>query len=165
MPNSRKRPDPTAREDDYRDYDDRDIGEGWPYSDQDSVRRDPNSPYGSSVSNFDKSNGPGIEVSTNPVIRSSGGPRKNHEAALDAIADDDIEERIYAVLEADKNLNTTGISVTVHNGVAELSGRVERQEDRVHIGRAVLAVSGVRDIADDLITIAADSHIPPDADE
>lgn len=165
MPSTPRRPDPTAREDDYRDYEDRDIDEGWPYSDKDSVPRDPNSPYGSSVSNFDKSDGPGIEVSRKPVIRSSGGPWKDHKTSLGAIADDDLEEQIYAVLESDRNLNTNGISVTVHKGVAELSGRVERESDRIHVGRSVLAIPGVHDIIDDLITIAADSHIPEDSDE
>jgi hypothetical protein len=57
----RDRPRP-RRQEEYGDYAERDIDEGWPYGDGPAAgsRRSANAPYGSSRSNFDRERNPGF---------------------------------------------------------------------------------------------------------
>jgi hypothetical protein len=41
-----ERPKETTREEDYRDYEERDLRDGWPYADADGGRRKSNEAYG-----------------------------------------------------------------------------------------------------------------------
>ncbi len=55
---------PVSREEDYRDYEERNRDEGWPYSDEPgATSADPgNRPYGETPANFDRDPNPGFRV-------------------------------------------------------------------------------------------------------
>lgn len=164
MTEQKKTAPDTTREEDYRDYDKRNIGEGWPYADQDMRPAERNAPYGTTTSNLDEAGNIGAEVENRPVIHSHGGPNPAASAEHGVIEDDDLEERIFNALESDSALDTDLFTVTVHNGIANLEGRVETKALRLRVETLVLSVKGVRGCNNRLTTIGADSHIPSDAD-
>ncbi len=55
-----------SREDDYRDYDQRNIGDGWPYADGPGATASPvgNRAYGETGANFDRDRNEGFRVDT-----------------------------------------------------------------------------------------------------
>lgn len=58
-----------SRDEDYRDYEERDLREGWPYSDgSGSTSRSPeNRSYGATGANFDEDRGKGFIVDERPA--------------------------------------------------------------------------------------------------
>lgn len=155
----------TAREEDYRDYEDRNIGEGWPYADDDMLPAPKNDAYGQPHSNFDETGHVGAEISRKPVIDSEGGPNISATREAGLIEDDDLEVRISDILEQDERVGSPElITITVHRRVATLDGKVETEEMRRLSETLALSVSGVEGCLNNLILIGADSHIPKDAD-
>ena len=157
-------PPETAREEDYRDYDKRNIGEGWPYSDEDGLPADRNAPYGGTGSNFDESGRVGVEIARRPEIESHGGPSLSPTGEEVVIEDDVLEERITEILSEKANFDIELITVTVHDGVATLTGEVETAHDRTLAKTLTLAVPGIRGCVNELVLIGLDSHIPSDSD-
>ena len=53
-----------SREEDYRDYDTRNIDDGWPYADQAGATAPPvgNAAYGDTAANFDRERNKGFQV-------------------------------------------------------------------------------------------------------
>lgn len=154
----------TTREEDYRDYDKRNIGEGWPYADEDGLPAEPNAPYGGTVSNFDESGRVGVEIARRPAIESEGGPELSQAGEGELIEDDVLEEKITDRLAENENFDPNLITVTVHNGVATLEGEVETPHAKALAKTLTLAVHGVRGCRNQLVLIGVDSHIPSDAD-
>lgn len=157
-------PPETAREEDYRDYDKRNIGEGWPYGDEDGLPADRNAPYGGTGSNFDESGHVGVEIAGSPEIASHGGPALSPAGEEDAITDDVLEERVTDIVAAKENFDIDLLTITVHDGVVTLSGKVETARDRSLAQTVALATPGVRGCVNRLVLIGVDSHIPSDSD-
>jgi hypothetical protein len=153
----------TSREDDYRDYEERDIAGGWPYADSDVRKADVNQPYGGSGGNFDEPRNSGFQRASDTEITSSGGPEMSSSATHGEIDDDDIAERVNAVLEDTDDVDPALVTVAVHQGIATLTGRVETALIRQRLERQVEKVSGVRGCVNQLVTIGIGSHIPNDA--
>lgn len=149
------------REEDYRDFEERDLDEGWPYADGEPVKKR-NAAYGEASDELDPTN---VEIARDPFIESDGGPSLFPDEEVGMITDDDIEERIADRISDAGRWNDNQIDVTVHNGIAEINGEVETEQERQLIEQLVLRTAGIRDTRNNLILIGADSHIPPDADE
>ena len=163
---ARPKRDPSAlsREEDYRDYEAREIDEGWPYSDEDGEKKAANIGYGNSESNFDETEVPGAEISANTAIESSGGPSVFPEDEDAIIEDDAIGEQIALAYEAN-DLDGRDVTITVHKGIADLSGRVDSDADKAKLIRVALAVPGVKNVTDGIILSGVDTHIPSDVTE
>lgn len=156
----------TAREEDYRDYEARDVEQGWPYADADGDGgRKRNTAYGQSGANFDSEGNPGTEVAGETAILSEGGPSISKDVSHDAINDDGLEEEIADRLSLDDRIDESQITVTVRNGVAELSGSVETRDQQFVAEQIVAAVTGIRIVRNRLVLTGLDSHIPYDATE
>ncbi|MDB5556384.1 MAG: hypothetical protein JWL86_6368 [Rhizobium sp.] len=156
----------TTREEDYRDYEERDVDQGWPYSDADRDRgRKRNAAYGQSEANFDSEGNPGVEIAGQTEIVSEGGPALAKEIAHDAIDDDALEEEISDRLSLDDRIDESQITVTVHSGIAEIGGSVETREQQFVAEQIVEGVSGIRIVRNRLALTGVDSHIPSDATE
>ncbi|MBB1250325.1 BON domain-containing protein [Rhizobium sp. G21] len=56
------------------------------------------------------------------------------------------------------------MTVTMHDGVATLDGKVETERDRQLINQIALGTPGVEDTINRITLIGVDSHIPRDAD-
>ncbi|MGQ3215857.1 MAG: BON domain-containing protein [Shinella sp.] len=156
------------REDDFRDHEERDVRDGWPYADSDDARRaGQNAPYGTRGAGLDQVVNEGIEITSDPAGRDvEGEPVPFAENAHEAIADDDLEARILEALEQDGRIDLEMLDLTIREGVAELDGAVDSQEDRRHLIAVLRRVKGVRDVrAGILLARGVDSHVPRDVGE
>jgi hypothetical protein len=158
-----EKPRETSREDDYRDYDERDIDEGWPYPDADAAGRKRNEAYGGSPAGLEDDGNPGAEVSGAPAILSEGGPALSKGIAHEAIEDDALEEEITDQLSNRADLDMEQVTVRVRNGVAELTGSVETHQASAVAAQIAAAVPGIDDVRNRLVLTGLDSHIPGDA--
>ena len=160
-------PKKASREDDYRDYEQRDIRDGWPYSDSDGDQgAKKNAPYGTPDANFDQLGDKGVEVSSDPADRAvDGAPLPFSDEEGGNIADDDLEERLTQALE-NAGVDLDSLEITVRRSVAHVDGAVDSEEDRQRLIASIRAVGGVRDVrAGGLQSRGVDSHIPRDVDE
>lgn len=153
----------TSREEDYRDYEERDLDEGWPYPDGDTAKKKRNEAYGAAPAGLEGDANPGTEIAGNPEIRSEGGPALAQGIAREAIDDDALEEEIFDQLTRRDDIDEDQITVTVRDGVAELTGSVDRAEAGFIAEQIAGAVPGVRFVRNRLVSLGTDSHIPDDA--
>lgn len=156
-----KTPPEKDREEDFRDYDQRNIGDGWPYADGEPVRKR-NAAYGDASDELDPTN---VEIAADTFIQSEGGPSLFPEEEEGTISDDAIEEEIAGKLSDSGRWDDNQIEITVRNGIATIEGEVETEHDRQLINQVVLRTAGIRDTQNNLVLIGVDSHIPSDADE
>ena len=157
-----------SREEDFRDYEERDINDGWPYPDDDDARRaGQNVPYASRGADPDRLDNEGVALTRDPAARDvDGAPLPFADGTDDAIVDDDLEARIMEALEQDGRIDPGTLELTIRDGVAELDGAVDSEEDRRHLIGFLRRVKGVRDVrADGLGTRGVDSHVPRDVTE
>lgn len=158
----------TSREEDFRDYEERDIRDGWPYPDDDGARRaGENRPYGASDASLDQTDNGGIEIAADPIARDvDGAPLPFADDNEETIADDDLEARIVQLLEDDARIDLAMLDLTVRDGIVDIDGAVDSDEDRRHLVGLLRRVKGVRDVrAEGLLARGVDSHIPRDVDE
>jgi osmotically-inducible protein OsmY len=158
-----ERPKETTREEDYRDYEERDLRDGWPYADVDGGRRKSNEAYGAAPASPEVDTNAGREIADDPAIVSRGGPSASSEVAVEAIEDDALEEQIFDQFTAHGDVDEDAITVTVQHGVAKLSGDVGTRDDAALAARVASSVPGVRGVYNLLVPVAVDSHIPGDA--
>jgi len=153
----------TSREEDYRDFEERDLDEGWPYPDRDAAVGKRNEAYGRAPAGLESDGNAGAEVADAPAIRSAGGPTISRDIAHEAIEDDALEEQISDRIANHDDLDADQITVTVHHGMVELSGSVETAEASNLVARIASAVPGVAGVRNELVLTGLDSHIPGDA--
>jgi hypothetical protein len=153
----------TSREEDYRDYEQRDLDGGWPYPDDDMSKKKGNEAYGVAPAGLEGDTNPGSEISGNPEIHSEGGPALALGIAREAIDDDALEEQIFDQLTGRQDIDENQITVSVREGIAELTGSVDRAEATFVAEQIAGAVPGVRFVRNRLVPIGIDSHIPLDA--
>lgn len=151
-----------SREDDYREYEERDLESGWPYADSDDSRRRTNEAYGATPAGPEAGFNPGAQIADAPAIRSAGGP-SSPSSARAAIEDDVLEEEISNNFVERDDIDDEMITVTVQHGVAKLSGDVATPAEAAIAARVAAAVPGVRGVYNLLVPLGLDSHIPGDA--
>jgi hypothetical protein len=154
-----------SREEDFRDYEERDTRDGWPYPDDDDARRAAqNLPYGSPGADLDQLENEGIAITRDPAVREvDGAPLPFVDETGDIIAADDLEARIMEALEDDDRVDLATLELTIRDGVAVLDGAIDSEEDRRHLIGFLRRVKGVRDVeADGLLARGVDSHLPRD---
>jgi hypothetical protein len=161
MPGPSKTTHEKDREEDYRDFGQRDLGEGWPYADGEPIKKR-NAAYGETSDELDPTN---MQVADQPFIDSEGGPSLFPDEENGSIDDDGIEERITERLSETERWSDNQLEVTVRRGIAEINGEVDTASESSLIERIVLGTSGVRDATNNLVLLGADSHIPSDADD
>jgi hypothetical protein len=156
-----------SREDDYRDYDQRNIGDGWPYADGPGATASPvdNRGYGETGANFDRERNEGFRVESvdakgfEPDLATSVLPTT--EGRED---DDQLESDISTALEGFDDTVLTGLDIHVDGHVVTLRGAVDTAQERRTIELTVLGVKGVSEVKNFITTLGVDSHIPDDAD-
>jgi osmotically-inducible protein OsmY len=162
---AKKKTDDISREEDFRDYDERNIGEGWPYDDASAAgaKAVDNAAYGETPANFDGERNRGFSVDEADA--------DGQEARLvDSIkpgtkgleGSDDIEERITDALEELDVVEMELIDVHVDNGRVTVEGVVDDAATARKIVRTIQGVAGVRGVTNNLQLEGVDSHIPDD---
>ena len=130
-----------SREEDYRDFEQRDIENGWPYDDGAGAASHAE-PYG------------GQTPLSSPVLPETD-HRENSDQLEADIADalDNMPESLIAALD----IHADGHTVT-------LRGAVDTAEERRMIELRVLGVKGVSTVRNFITTMGVDTHIPADSD-
>lgn len=161
-----RKPRNLSREEDYRDYQDRDSRDGWPYSDDSGLgSADPeNRGYGATPANFDEEPDTGVIVD---AADASGLEEDTARSAgplpADRIDSDALEATITDWLDQSDEIDADSIDVHADNGIVTLEGSVETHSLLRDIEVFVLSLPGVAEVRNNLRTIGVDSHIPPDA--
>ncbi|TAA53200.1 BON domain-containing protein [Shinella sp. JR1-6] len=154
-----------SRKEDFRDYEERDTRDGWPYPDDDDARRAAhNLPYASPGADLDQLDNEGVAIARDPAARDvNGAPLSFADETGDFIGDDDLEARIMEALEDDDRVDLATLELTIRDGVAVLDGAVDSEEDRRHLIGFLRRVKGVRDVeAGGPLARGVDSHLPRD---
>ncbi|MBP1861967.1 BON domain-containing protein [Rhizobium herbae] len=161
-----KTPKTTGREEDYRDYEERDLDEGWPYADgtPGSERKVGNGSYGQGEGNFDEAGNPGFQRSSDTAIESKSGVDPFGDDTEADVDDDALEDTVANALE-DSDIETSGIDIKARRGNVWLKGAVDTAHERRKIEALVYAMPGVVSIRNDLATSGVDGGIPTDWDD
>ncbi|WP_027997671.1 BON domain-containing protein [Sinorhizobium arboris] len=154
-----------SRDEDYRDYEERNLREGWPYSDGSgsSSRSPENRSYGTTGANFDEERGKGY------IVDEAGADGLEENSAdggrplpPDRIDSDELEAAITDRLSASGEAEANSIEVRAEKGIVTLEGAVETLAMARRLGAIVEAVPGVLEVRNNLQTLGVDSHIPDD---
>ena len=157
-----------SREEDFRDYTQHDIEDGWPYDDEPGASARPvaNGAYGEGEANFDRERNHGYRVTN---AEASG---REHAARAPVLPEtdhhensDDIESRVEEALEAIEGLDILELDLHVDGHRVTITGSVDTKEERRRVELAALSVAGVHEVVNDIRTRGVDTHIPADADE
>lgn len=159
----------TNRQEDYRDYEERDIEDGWPYADEPGAVSKPaaNRAYGETGTNFDGDTNPGYETLTESESQ-------KHEHKLEVYPDGDeaqitddsaLEEAVNDAIENDEALDATGIDIRASNGVVFLQGFVGDARERQRAVEIAGSIAGVKKVKSQLTLNGVDANIPADYDE
>ncbi len=164
MPGKRK-VDDISREEDFRDYDVRNIDQGWPYDDAPGAGASPvgNAAYGDPKANFDRERNGGYHVDEADFDGLEERVVEAERPGAEGLEDsDDLEERVTDAIDNLDLISMESIDVHAHNGVVTLEGVVDDAETSGKIGRHIQTVAGVRKIVNNLRLAGVDSRIPDD---
>jgi hypothetical protein len=164
---ARRDRDEFSREEDYRDFEQRDIDGGWPYDDGAGPGAKPvaNAAYGETHANFDRERNRGFRVTkaerdgseaplASPVL-----PETDHRELSDQL-----EVDIHSALENVSETTLSAVDIHVDGHAVTLRGGVDTPEERRMIELKVLGVAGVTTVRNLINTIGADAHIPTDTE-
>jgi hypothetical protein len=162
---TKKKTDDITREEDFRDYDTRNIDDGWPYADQAGAKAGPvdNAAYGDPDANFDRERNAGFLVDEADAsgleepIQDSDRP-----GTIGLENDDDLEERVSDAIDELDVVTMEMIDVHAEKGTVTLEGVVDDAATSRQIGRHIQTIAGVRKVVNNLQVVGVDSHIPSD---
>ncbi len=161
----KRKPNDNTREEDYRDYDTRNIDDGWPYADAAGAATRPvdNAAYGDPNANFDRDRNRGYHVDG---VDGKGFEERTPDNVLpgtDCFTDyDDVEERITEALDNLGDIPMESIDVHVEKGTVTLEGMVDDGTTSSRIVRTVERIKGVQLVVNNLRLAGVDTHIPKD---
>lgn len=149
----RSRPRP-QRQEEYGDYVERDVGEGWPYADDPGAFGEEvgDAPYGDTGANFDRPRNPGLHDAYDPVagggedeqlgsspprrlrgdVPQTRGRHRGKGPRGYTRPDERIREDVSDLLTEEAQLDPSEVEVTVSDGEVTLNGFVlEKFEKRL----------------------------------
>lgn len=153
-----------SREEDFRDYEQRDVEDGWPYADKPGSTSKPagNGEYGTS-GNFDRERNGGFRIDG---IEADGNESRLRDRGLPETVgrenDDDLEERISDALENLEDLQMEMIDLHVDDTTVVLEGMVDDDALIRRIVATVQRVPGVGRVVNRITSGGVDSHMPDD---
>ncbi|MCO5733848.1 BON domain-containing protein [Rhizobium sp. SSA_523] len=154
-----------SREEDYRDYDTRNIDDGWPYADQAGAGAGEveNAAYGDPKANFDRERNKGYSVDNadaDGLEEAVSDPRK--PATVGVEESDDLEERVTNAIEQADIVAMETIDVRADGTTVTLEGEVDDQKTVQAIVATVRRVPGVGKVRNELTLLGIDTLIPDD---
>ncbi|MDQ0456066.1 BON domain-containing protein [Rhizobium paknamense] len=154
-----------AGEEDFRDQEERDLRDGWPYSDQEGAVSQPaeNRAYGETPANFDRDSNPGYRVDETDA---DGQEERLHDRLLPETQGredaDEIESRLQERLELVDNADFSNVELHVEGHSVTMTGTVDTNEERRIAARMALGVTGIRHVINQIETLGVDTHQPDD---
>ncbi|MCB5202067.1 BON domain-containing protein [Neorhizobium sp. T786] len=161
----KRKPSSTSREEDYRDYDTRNIDEGWPYADAAGAGAKPveNAAYGDPSANFDRERNRGYHVDGVDADGREDRLQDSVRPATKGLEEaDDLEERVSEAIENLDDVTMDAIDLHADQGTVTIEGTVDDAALSRRIAATVEGVAGVRRVVNNLQLAGVDSHIPDD---
>ena len=155
----------TTREEDYRDYEERDLKDGWPYDDDagTSPETPGNGPYGGTDANFDETDEKNFTVAKTDAAGQQERQADTHASTTRGLVEsDDIEERVMEALTEVEGANPEMIDVRAEGSVITLEGEVDDAATARQLARVARAVSGVTSVRNLIEIIGVDANLPDD---
>lgn len=154
-----------SREEDYRDYEERNLDDGWPYADGQgaSAAKPANGAYGDTEANFDRDRNGGFRIDGTDENGNENRLKDSLRAdTIDRDDSDDLEARVFENLENITGLDPDSLDIHADGHTVTLEGSVETIGMARKVELSALSVDGVRHIRNRLETTGVDSHIPND---
>lgn len=152
-----------SREEDYRDYEERNLDDGWPYADGAGAgsANPANGAYGQTSANFDRDRNGGFRIDGTDEEGNENRLKDTLRAdTIDRSDSDDLEARVTENLENIPGLDLDSIDVHADGHTVTLEGAVETIGMARKVELGALSVDGVHTIRNRLDTIGVDAHIP-----
>ncbi|MDO1583739.1 BON domain-containing protein [Rhizobium oryzicola] len=165
---SKKNVNNLSREEDYRDYDTRNIDDGWPYADQAGATAGAvdNAAYGDPSANFDRERNKGFMVDS---ADETGLEERIKDRATPATQgledDDDLEERVTDAIDALDLVPLETIDIRADGTTVTLEGTIDDDDTMRRLIGHVRRMPGVSKVVNNLTLAGVDTHIPDDDDE
>jgi BON domain len=153
------------REEDYRDYDTRNIDDGWPYADQAGAGAGAvdNAAYGDPSANFDRERNKGYQVDSADASGLEEPVTDRTTPATQGLEEsDDLEERVSDAIEELDIVAMETIDVRADGTTVTIEGEVDDEQTARKIVARVKRVSGVGKVVNELTLLGIDSLIPDD---
>ncbi len=152
-----------SREEDYRDYDTRNIDDGWPYADQAGATAGPvdNAAYGDTDANFDRERNKGFQVDSADETGLEEPVNDRATPATKGIEEsDDLEERVSDAIEQMDLVAMETIDIRADGTTVTIEGEVDDAQTARQIVAHVRRVPGVGKVVNALTLLGIDSLIP-----
>lgn len=152
-----------SREEDFRDFDDRNIDDGWPYADKPGQAAGPvdNAAYGNASPDTETSRNPGFLIDGAGFDGLEEAQRDSLRPGTTGLEDwDDLEERITDAIDALDIVDMDLIDIHVDRNNVTIEGQVDDAATSHRIIIATQSVSGVGRVINHLRLAGIDSRIP-----
>lgn len=152
-----------SREEDYRDFEERNVDDGWPYADGAGSRAasPDNRAYGETAANFDRERNQGFRIDGTDEDGNENRLKDGLQAdSIDRGESDDLEARVNENLENIPDVDIDSIEVHADGHVVTIEGSVETIGIARKVELGALSVDGVHHVRNKLQMIGLDAHIP-----
>jgi BON domain len=152
-----------SREEDYRDFEERNLDDGWPYADGSGAKAEAseNRPYGETSTNFDSDRNSGFRIDGTDADGNEN--RLKDSPTPDTIGrdeSDDLEARVTDNLENIPEVDIDSVEVHADGHTITLEGSVETIGIARKVELGTLSVDGVHHVRNHLQMTGVDAHIP-----
>lgn len=155
------------REEDYRDYDTRNIDDGWPYADRAGGAADPvdNAAYGDPDANFDRERNKGFKVDSADESGLEEPVKDRATPATKGVEEiDDLEERVSDAIEQLDIVAMETIDIRADGTTVTIEGEVDDAQTARKIVAHVKRIPGVGRVVNELTLLGIDSLMPDEDD-
>lgn len=152
-----------SREEDYRDFEARNLDDGWPYADGSGARAagSQNRPYGETSANFDRDRNSGFRIDGTDEDGNENRLKDSLEPdTIDRDESDELEARVTENLENIPDVDVDSVEVHADSHTVTLEGSVETIGIARKVELGTLSVDGVRRVRNHLRMTGVDAHIP-----
>ena len=152
-----------SREEDYRDFEERNLDDGWPYADGSGAKADgsENRAYGETSANFDRDRNSGFRIDGTDEDGNENRLKDSLEPhTIDRDESDDLEARVTENLENIPDVDIDSVDVHADGHTVTLEGSVETIGIARKVELGALSVDGVHHVRNHLQTTGVDAHIP-----
>ncbi|MBW9087509.1 BON domain-containing protein [Rhizobium wenxiniae] len=152
-----------SREEDFRDFDDRNVDDGWPYADKPGQAAGPvdNAAYGNTNPETETGRNPGFLIDEAGFDGLQEPQRDSLRPGTTGLENwDDLEERVTDAIDALGIIDMDLIDIHVDRNNVTIEGQVDDAATSHAIVRAAQKVSGIGRIINHLRLAGVDSRIP-----
>ena len=162
MPGNKDKP-PVSREEDYRDFEERNLDDGWPYADGSGAKSAAtgNRPYGETSANFESDRNSGFRIDGTDEDGNENRLKDSLEPdTIDRDESDELEVRVTENIENIPDVDIDSLEVHADGHTVTLEGSVETIGIARKVELGALSVDGVHRVRNHLQTTGVDAHIP-----